>query len=118
LPGGGNGEVTCTFPSHVVVDQVVSIDRAAGNHVACTDLASDCCELGPTEGISAGSTHSVRAEWVVLIWWSLAAAARRAPRGPPEAEPGAEPGQRRRRRHLDLRTAQLGNEALYSIPLL
>ena len=54
-------------------------------------------------------------EGAVLVPSQLA---RLAPGGPSEAEPGAEPGQRRRRRRLDLRTAQRGNEALYSIPLL
>ena len=45
--------------------------------------------------------------------------ARRAPGGPPKAEPGAAPGRGgAQRSRLDLRTAQLGNEALYSIPLL
>ena len=40
--------------------------------------------------------------------------ARRAPGGPPRQSPALTPGSRRRRRRLDLRTAQLGNEALYS----
>ena len=44
--------------------------------------------------------------------------ARRAPGGPPRQSPALTPGQRRRRRRLDLRTAQLGSLSRARGPVL